>query len=71
MKRVRGACKGCKCSVLTEDGDYECAVKDGHLRKPPQVCDNRIDVATLYDTEEDIQRLSGDRMIPKDGKVMK
>ena len=52
MKRVRGACKGCKCSLLTEDGDYECAVKDGHLRKPPKVCSNRIDIATYMDDYE-------------------
>ena len=24
----------------------------------------------LYDTEEDIQRLTGDRMIPKEGKII-
>lgn len=52
MKRVRGACKGCKCSALTEDGNYECAVKDGHLRKPPQVCSKRIDAATYMDDYE-------------------
>lgn len=28
-------------------------------------------VRFLYDTEEDIKRLTGDKMIPKGGKVMK
>lgn len=49
MKRLRGACKGCKCAVPLEfRPEWECmaAEKFKIIKKPPKRCEKRIDAET-------------------------
>ena len=48
MKRIRGACKGCKCAAITEFGTFQCmAMPDKKkIKKFPTNCKHRIDSAT-------------------------
>ena len=45
MKRLRGACKGCKCAEEKPDGVWVCKAmpNDKRLKKPPQMCEKRIE----------------------------
>lgn len=51
MKRLRGACKGCKCAAERENGEYECMASDRfrRMKQPPKVCDKRIDAETYLE----------------------
>lgn len=53
MKRPRGACKGCKCLSRMESGEYECmgSARFRKIKKPPIVCDGRIDAATYMESD--------------------
>lgn len=53
MKRLRKACKGCKCAAEMENGEYECMAKDGKIKSPPQVCKYRIDAEAYLDEVND------------------
>lgn len=52
MKRLRGACKGCKCADIDDYGVFFCHGKDKKLKKPPRTCDKRIDAATYLENGE-------------------
>ena len=51
MRRLRGACKGCKCAAPMEDGEYECMALDKKIKQPPKECGKRIDAATYMEPE--------------------
>ena len=44
MKRLRGLCKGCKCAVEKENGEYQCmSMASGkRLKKAPKTCEKRV-----------------------------
>lgn len=55
MKRLRGACKGCKCVTPLEFRlAWECmaAEKPKIIKKPPKKCKKRIDAETYLQEGE-------------------
>ena len=45
MRRLRGPCKGCKCCVKKENGEYQCMALpySKRLKKPPETCKKRCE----------------------------
>ena len=46
MKRLKGICKGCKCALKKENGEYQCmSMANGkRLKKAPKTCEKSVDV---------------------------
>lgn len=51
MKRLRGACRGCKCASCIERGVY-CESKNKIIKAPPKECSKRIDAARYLEDDE-------------------
>lgn len=50
LKRIRGACKGCKCATPISNCWF-CEIKNKKIRQPPKECDSRIDAATYLNED--------------------
>ncbi len=51
MKRLRGACKGCKCAYF-DGGKWSCEVDVKVAKAPIKTCGKRIDAEKYADKEE-------------------